>query len=523
MLDSFFIPRSCWLLVIAVTTTASAVERCDLLLKNGSVQVGDGSIAKLLDIAIDDGKIVAMEAGLKHVGDVVIDCAGMVVAPGFIDLHTHSDEGLLDKDRRSNNNYLMQGCTTVVTGNCGMGHVDVARYLNQVDRDGAGSNVIHLLPHGSLRTAVMGKDDRDPTEDELKEMVRLAGVAMKDGAFGMATGLIYVPGTFTKTEELIAISKEIANHGGLYVSHIRGEGRTLLESVEEAIQIGSEAGCPTHVSHFKASGKQYWGTLHVAAKIIEDARREGKRVTADQYPYMASSTSLEATLLPQWARSGGRSALKKRLADPADSGKIREEVVQDLRSSGRIQIASCEYRRDWVGKSLDEIAKAELMEVVDVVLAIEANGGASVVNFGMSEEDVRMAMKFPWVATASDGSAKVISSDMPHPRSFGTFPRKIGYYAIQEQTLSLEAAIRSATSLPAEILGLSDRGLLKVGHVADIVVFEPKSFRDQATFQEPYKPPTGIKHVFVGGEFAVFEGIPTGALLGKSIRKKKSP
>ncbi len=511
-----------WMLVVLpmLVSQAESVEKCDLLLKNGTVHVGDGSEGTVADVAIKAGKIIAIGSKLDYVAAQTLNCENLVVAPGFIDLHTHSDDEILERDTRGNINYLMQGCTTIVTGNCGSGHVDTGKYLAQVDKDGAGTNVAHLVPHGSLRSQVMGKEDRKPTSDELKEMVALTGKAMEDGAFGMATGLIYVPGTFAETEELIEIAKEVARHDGFYASHIRGEGRTLLKSVEEAIRIGTEAGCPVHVSHFKASGKESWGTLHLAAKIIDNARGQGKKVTADQYPYTASSTSLEATLLPSWARSGGRTALKKRLDDPAQAEKIRKEIEKDLKSSSRIQIAGYDKRRDWVGRSLDEIAKAESMEIVDVVMTIERNGGASVVNFGMDEEDVRMAMKLSWVATASDGRAKNPSADVPHPRSFGTFPRKVGRYAVEEGTLSLAAAVRSATSLPAEILGIADRGRLKKSSVADIAIFDPKLFRDQATFDQPYLPPTGMKHVLIAGELAVYEGVPTGALLGKAIRKK---
>ncbi len=259
----------------------------------------------------------------------------------------------------------------------------------------------------------------------------------------------------------------------------------------------------------------------MAAKIIEEARGQGKKVTADQYPYAASSTSLEATLLPSWSRSGGRTALKKRLADPETRARIRKSVLEDLKTSTRIQIASYSARPDWVGKSIDEIAKAESMEAVDLVLLIEQNGGASVVNFGMSEDDVQLAMKYPWVATASDGRAKKLTSDVPHPRSFGTFPRKIGHYAITEKVLSIEMAIRSATSLPAEILGLRDRGLLRVGMIADITVFDPKNFRDHATFENPYLPTTGLKHVLIAGKFAVYDGAPREVLHGKAIRKPR--
>ncbi len=499
---------------------AIADSVCDILLKRGTVHIGDGSPSFVSDIAIKNGRIIAIGPELKLLADSTVECKDHVVCPGFIDLHTHSDDEILEDGTRSNNNYLMQGCTTVITGNCGFGHVDVKKYFDKLDAKGAGTNVGHLLPHGSLRSEVMGKDDRAPSPAELEKMQRLAEKAMEDGAFGMSSGLIYIPGTFAKTDELTAVARSIAKYGGIYASHIRGEGSGLLDSVQEAIKIGVDAGLPTHVSHFKASGTKAWGTLHLAAAMIEQARSEGKRVTADQYPYTASSTSLEATLLPDWARAGGRIALKKRLEEPDTAARIRKDVIKSLKVIKRIQIASYEPRRDWMGKSLDEIATAESMEVVDVVFKIELSGGASIVNFGMDENDVRLAMKFPWVATASDGRARAQSTDeMPHPRSFGTFPRKIGYYSIAEKVLPLEAAIRSATSLPAEIIGLSDRGLLRVDNVADITVFDPTVFRDQATYDEPFTEPVGLSHVIVAGKLAVANGVPTGVIAGKALRK----
>jgi N-acyl-D-aspartate/D-glutamate deacylase len=368
----------------------------------------------------------------------------------------------------------------------------------------------------------MGKEDRPPTAEELEQMQLLAEQAMNDGAFGMSTGLIYVPSMFAKTDELIAIARRIGQYQGIYVSHIRGEGSSLLRSVEEAITIGRTAGLPTHISHFKASGKQAWGSLHLAVKMVEEARAAGLQVTADQYPYIASSTSLDATLLPSWARAGGRPALKERLNDETSFAKIRQEVARELQSMNRIQIASFSPRPHWIGKSLEEIAALEKLEPADVVMEIEKLGGASIVNFGMDEDDVRMAMALPWVATASDGSAKVASALQPHPRSFGTFPRKIGYYAQQQKILPLEAAIRSSSYLPAQILGLTDRGLIRASYIADLAIFDPASFSDRATYDQPYLPPVGLKHVLVQGKLAVYDGIPTGALAGRSLRKPGS-
>jgi len=523
-MNRLLIGCSVWLLVCGMSVSAqqpvaAASSRFQVLLLNGVVHRGDGSPGVAGSVGIREGILSLLPADTMADADQKIDCRGLVIAPGFIDLHTHSDEPLLDRRTRGSVNYLMQGCTTMVTGNCGFGPVDTGKFLAEIDQFGAGTNVAHLIPHGSLRAEVMGKVNRAATADELQRMQTLAQQAMQDGAWGMSTGLIYIPGTFTPTSELTAIAGVVSRHGGIYASHIRGEGTELLSSIEEALEIGRGSGCRVHVSHFKASGRPSWGTLRLAISRIEAARAGGQLVTADQYPYTASSTSLEATLLPAWAREGGREALEKRLNDAAEAAKIRQDVLQKLATATRIQLASCSYNRSWVGRSLDEVAQLEGREVCDIVLDIERHGGASVVNFNMSEEDLRLAMPLPWVATASDGGSKIPSGTQPHPRSFGTFSRKIGRYAIEEGVLSPEAAIRSATGLPAEILGLADRGLLADGLAADVVVFAPSEFRDRADYDNPWQVSVGLRHVLVNGVFAVYDGIPTGALAGRSLRK----
>ncbi|MCA9063594.1 MAG: D-aminoacylase [Planctomycetaceae bacterium] len=509
--------------VSAITLAQDSPERVDILLQGGTVHVGDGSKGTVADVAVRNGRIVAVAESLSSQADITLNCRGLIICPGFIDLHNHSDDVITQRDTRANVNYLMQGCTTVVTGNCGFGPVDVAAYLKSVDDNGAGTNIAHLLPQGSLRSQVMGDVNRPAKDDELAEMRRLTDQAMQDGAFGMSTGLIYVPGTFTQTDELVQIAEIVGQHHGIYASHIRNESTELAQSVAEAIEIGQRAGTPVHISHFKASSKPAWGTLRVAVSLIEAAREKGQHVTADQYPYMASSTSLQATLVPTWAREGGRSDLISRLKDPELSARIRNEIHETIPSKGRIQIASYRANPTYVGKSLDEIAEQEGRPVVDVVVDIELNGGASVVHFGMQEEEIRSVMPLPWLATASDGGAKVINDTMPHPRSFGTFARKIGRYAIEDDVLSLEAAIRSATSLPAEILGLKDRGRVAVGSAADLCVFDPETFRDRATFAEPFLQCAGTRHVLVNGQLAVHNGIPTGRLAGTALRRTMPP
>ncbi len=510
------------LLVGRAQPTFAQATDADWLLAGGTLFDGSGAEGVVADIAIADGKIVAIGEFEHGVIGQVVDCEGLVICPGFIDLHNHSDDPIVDPATRASTNYLTQGCTTVVTGNCGAGRVDVAKYFEQIDSAGAGTNVIHLLPHGSLRSQVFGDVRRVPTDEELAQMKSLAETAMLEGAWGMSTGLIYTPGTYADTDELVEIASVVSRHDGIYASHIRNEGTGLIDAVREAIEIGRRAELPVHVSHIKASGMDAWGGLRVAASIIEEARTEGLAVTADQYPYIASSTSLEAMVIPTWAREGGSQSLIERFDDEEVGRKLREEIKKEQTLKNRIVIATFRSRQDWVGKDLTTIAELEGRKEVEIIEEIVRAGGAAVVNFGMNEEEVRFAMQLPWVATASDGGSKIPTADRPHPRSFGTFTRKLGYYAIQEKVVTLASAIRSCSGLPADILHLDDRGYLRAGYVADIAGFDPSQLMDLATFDSPYRYSTGMKYVFVAGKPAVFEGTPTGALTGKALRHKSS-
>lgn len=502
---------------------AAEPQTFDVILLNGTVHDGSGAAPVTADVGIDNGKITAIGDLKASQAGQRFDCQGLIVCPGFIDLHNHSDAQIVAPLTRGNINFLLQGCTTVVTGNCGAGPVDAAAYFDKIDAAGAGTNIVHLLPQGSLRDQVLGPVNRASTPAELDTMRKLADKAMRDGAWGMSTGLIYVPGSYTPTDELSEIAKVVGRHGGLYASHIRNEGKDLLNAIDEALKIGQASGARVHVSHFKSSGPEAWGLIRQAAAQIEAARKAGQIVTADQYPYIASSTSLEAMVVPTWAREGGDRGLRQRLNDPEQTKKIRDEVVQDLQKRGPdapIRIARYAKQPLWIGKSLHEISEMEKRETADIVLEICRNGGAAAVSFGMHEDDVRFAMQIPWVATASDGRAYLPGADRPHPRSYGTFPRKIGNYAIQQDVLPVAAAIRSATGLPADILGWTDRGYLKPGAIADVTVFNPQEFRDQATYDDPHRYAAGVKYVFINGSLAVYQGQPTGALAGRAIRRK---
>jgi N-acyl-D-amino-acid deacylase len=510
-----------FLLFCTAAYLATAEEKTvsgDLLLRGGTFLDGTGGKAVPGDLAIAGDRIVAVGKFAQGKFGRVIDCAGLVVAPGFIDLHNHSDEPILQPVTRAAINYLTQGCTTLVTGNCGSGHADVAGFLARLDKQGAGTNVAHLVPHGSVRASVMGRGKRAPAADELQKMSNLVDEGMKQGAWGMSTGLIYVPGVFADTDELVTLAKVVAAHGGICASHIRNESETLLEAIEEALTIGRRAGLPVHISHFKASGRPHWGSIRLAAKRIEEARAAGLRVTADQYPYVASSTGLSSTVLPAWVVEGGEKEMLARLEDEKQLPKIRDAIMEKLKVADRLQIAAYKPKPEWTGKLLSDIARAEGREAVDVAIEILRHGGSPIVNFSMSEEDVRFAMRLPWVATASDGAVKVDDGTRPHPRSYGTFTRKLGVYAMAENVVTLEQAVRSSSGLPADILGLKDRGYLRAGHYADIVVFDPASLRDRATFEEPFRHSTGIRHVFVNGEAAMSEGKPTKKLAGRALR-----
>ncbi|WP_020469943.1 N-acyl-D-amino-acid deacylase family protein [Zavarzinella formosa] len=496
----------------------------DVVIRGATLYDGSGKPGVIGDIAIAGERIVAI-GKVEVVGKPrEIDGKSLVVAPGFIDLHTHCDTGaptIAQSTGKLNKNYLTQGVTTVVTGNCGSGPVNAKDFYDKLDKNGIGTNVAHLATHNSIRSVAMGNSNRAPTAEELAKMEQLVDQAMKDGVWGLSTGLIYTPGTYSETTELIALAKVAAKHKGMYTSHIRDEGSGLLNAIGEALRIGREAKLPVHISHIKASGKGTWGRSGDAVSLIKKAIADGQEVTADQYPYIASSTSLSATVIPSRFRDGTSKEYKDRLGDPEKGEQIRKAVDAAMKSrdGGKtIQIARYGPNPKWQGKNLKEIAEAEKKSSTDIVIEIEKNGGAGVVNFGMSEEDVRVYMKQPFVATASDGSVHLPGATVPHPRSYGTFPRKIGRYCLADGLLPLEQAIRSSSGLPADILHLPERGYLKPGYFADVVVFDPKTFKDTATYDKPHQYAEGVKYLFVNGKMVIDGGEVKEVFGGKALR-----
>jgi N-acyl-D-amino-acid deacylase len=515
-----FLACCVFFLLGAGLAAAGAPVDADLLLGGGTLYDGSSSPGVVGDLAIRDGRIVAVGQFAPGRVGRTIDCRGLVVAPGLIDLHTHSDSTLDKPGVRSALNYVLQGCTTMVTGNCG-GAREVAKFLKDIDDHGAGTNIIHLVGHGSVRQSVLGSARRAPTVQELDRMEKLVAQAMRDGAWGMSTGLIYAPGSYAQTAELVALARVVAAHSGIYATHIRGECDELLVAVAEAIRIGRESGAAVHISHFKAMQIPNWGRIRDSSAMIEKARAGGLVITADQYPYTANSYSLADATLPeaevQWCRPA--EIARRMAAEPKFAELVRRVIAEQLARFKGITIASSRKFPAYVGQSLKQIAEREKISQVELVLKIVAKDVPEVVCHSMSEDDVRFAMKLPWVATASDGAArKQDPSEHHHPRNFGTFARKIGRYAIEEQVFSLAHAIRSATGLPADIFKIPKRGYLRVGYHADVMVFDPATYRDRATFEKPQEYATGVRYVFLAGVAAVDDGRPNPKLLGRALR-----
>jgi N-acyl-D-aspartate/D-glutamate deacylase len=512
------------LLGLAALILVSCSPSYDLVISDGIVFDGTGAAPFMADIGIKDGFIRTI-GNIKTSGRINIDAVGLLVAPGFIDIHTHCDRGLQVDKLKNAKNYLTQGVTTVVTGNCGGGTYQVEEFFTKIESQGTGPNVIHLVGHGTVRRAVMGQDAREPTPDELDEMKKLIAQAMEGGAAGFSTGLFYAPGSYAKTDEIVELARTVKDFDGIYASHIRDESNYtigLKESIKEAIAVGEQAGVPVEISHIKALGKPVWGQSVEVCEIIENARKRGVRVYADQYPYMASSTGLSAAVIPRWVQAGGE--MKNRLSDYKLLPRIKKEIAGNIDRRGgpaSLVIVSFPKNRDFDGKNLLEISRMMKKPIVEAAIYLVLNGSPSVISFNMTESDLEYFMKRPYVMTGSDGNIQIPGSSFPHPRSYGTFTRKIRKYVIEDKILTMEYTVRAATALPAEALDLDDRGKLKMGFAADIVVFDPDEISDKATYPDPHQYSVGIQFLVINGEVAIEDGDYNGKLAGKPLRKNK--
>jgi len=533
----------------------------DLIIKGGTVVDGTGNPWFKADIAVTKDKIVKIGDLSSDKADEIIDATGLIVSPGFIDMHSHSDISLLINPKAESK--IMQGVTTEVIGNCGFSAAPLLdetihlvkeeietyyknaelnldwrsfdEYLKKLEEKGVAVNVASLVGQGTVRLAVMGIEDRSPSTSEMNKMKELVEEAMKSGAFGLSTGLIYPPGCYTKTDEIVELCKIVAKYGGIYASHIRGEGETLIEAVKEAIEIGEKANIPVEISHHKAGGRENWGKVKITLKMIEEARKHGIDVTCDVYPYIAASFGL-SSMLPPWIHEGGTEKLLERLKDSKIRDRIKREMLEGLpgwysplRAAGwdKTIIAYCPKNKKFEGKSVLDISREEGLDPFDFVfnLLIEEEGAVSVVRFVLNENDVIEVISHPVSMIGSDGRALspygILGEGKPHPRSYGTFPRVIARYVRKKGVLSLEEAVRKMTSAAARKLGLWNRGIIRPNMYADLVIFDFNEIEDLATFENPHQFPKGIKYVIVNGKIVVKEGKHTGVLAGKVLRKNK--
>lgn len=507
------------------STNVSAVEKAyDLVITNARVVDGTGNPWFRADVGIKSGVVTRIGRVDVNEAAKVIDAKGQIVAPGFIDVHGHIENVYSNP---SADNFIRMGVTSLVTGNCGGSSVDVGEFLGRVKETPIAVNIATLIGHNSVRSAVMKLENRAPTEEEQQKMEALVEQAMKDGAVGLSTGLIYVPGTYAKTDEVVGLARVASRYGGIYATHMRNEGNEVVAAINESIKIGEEARLPVEISHFKISSKLLWGKNQTTLGLVREARRKGLQVTVDQYVYTASSTSID-TMLPNWALEGGREEGKKRLADAATKEKIVKEMKDLLKKSkfkdySYAVIASHQANKDYNGKNIKQIAKEvrkkdNLDAQIEQIFDIYSAGGAQMVFHKMNEEDLQAFLKEPFTMVAADAGVQRFGNGVPHPRGYGNNARVLGRYVRELKLITLEDAIRKMTSLPAQTFNLHNRGLLREGYAADLVIFDENTIADKATFENPHQYAEGISYVFVNGEAAFTEGQMTGVRSGQALR-----
>ncbi len=481
----------------------TSAANVDLLITNGTVYTGESGKAQALDLAICGQMICGMYAtgSYKIEADKVIDAKGKIVSPGFIDPHTHSLAELLSKDKNHNLNYLTQGVTTVVNGNDGGGPVDVQATVNKLEANGIGTNVALLVGHGSIREQVMGRVERYATPKELKEMSMLLTTAMQSGAIGLSTGLYYVPGSYANTEEVIALAKIASQFGGIYDTHLRDESTFNIgftAALDEAINIVDKADIHLHLAHIKALGVDVWGQSKAAIAKIEQAQKKGISISADQYPWLASGTKLRSAVMPKWVMADSKEAFHQRLNQDDLAEKLAQEITENIRRRGGPQsLAITEFKdKSLVGLNLKQVAELKELSVVDTAIWMVQQGDVRVASFNMSSEDVENFMVQPWVVTSSDGTNG-------HPRKYASFPRKYQSYVVDKKLLDLATFINRSSSQTAKILGLDDRGILKQGFKADIIIFDEQDFAPKADFTQWNNYSEGVEQVIVNGQLVI--------------------
>src|SRR5450759_3719070 len=497
-----------WLLAVGLWGQAAPY---DVIMSGARVVDGSGSPWFLADIGIRGDSIAAVGALGNAPAGVRIDAKGMVVAPGFIDIHSHGRRGLAAVPTAEN--YLREGVTTIVEGPDGSSPLPIAPFLDGIRKTAVSVNFATFVGQGSIRQAVIGLANRPATAAEIEKMKDLAAQAMRDGAFGLSTGLFYVPGNFTPTEEIIELARVVGKMGGIHISHMREEASHVLDSVRETIRIGEEGGLPTQITHHKMIGQPNWGKSVNSLKLVEEARGRGVDVTIDQYPYTASSTGI-AALVPQWALEGGQKSTSERLAAPDQRARIKAAIVQSLkvdRGAGdpkNVTIVNCAFDGTLAGKNLTQLTQARGVEpsmenAAETVMDLVNRGGCSAVYHAIAEEDVVRIMRSPFTMIASDGDIPVFGQAAPHPRSYGTFARVLGVYVREKNVLTLEDAVRRMSAYPAQRLKIWDRGMLRPGMKADVIVFDPATVADRAEYDKPHQYSVGVHDVLVNGKLVL--------------------
>jgi N-acyl-D-amino-acid deacylase len=520
-----FLVLSC-LLAIFISCSRTG-KLYDLVIINAQVIDGSGNPWFRADIGIKEKKIAAIKDRIEtRKARKVIEASGLVVAPGFIDTHSHADEGILRVPGCEN--YISQGVTTLVGGNCGGHEFPLSKLFEEIDKQGIACNFGSLAGHNTLREKVMGMKMGEPTAEEMRQMKELLRQEMKAGALGLSTGLGYLPGTYSKTEELVELASVVAEFGGFYASHIRNQGKRITKAIEEAIAVGERNHIPVEISHIKLADEDVWNRLEMITMPVEEARARGAEVTLDQYPYTATSSGFTSSF-PQGVFEGGQEKFLERLKDPETYNRVQQTIIINRLRSKRginrleaIYIARSRKFPDYEGKSIKEILEMQgkpgsVENAADLIIDIVKEGDASAIFFQMDEKDVEALMKLSYVMVGSDGTLQVMGKGSPHPRSYGTFARVLGEFVRNRRVVSLEEAIRKMTSLPAQTMRIRDRGLLREGMYADITIFDPKEVKDAATFSNPHQHSQGVVCVLVNGQKVIEDGKFTGRKPGMIV------
>jgi N-acyl-D-aspartate/D-glutamate deacylase len=514
-------------LVAALSSlSAQTPQQFDILIRNGRVLDGTGNPWYRADIGITGDRIRAMGRLTNGTAKTVIDAADRYVTPGFIDVHSHAGGGLASDELKHGQPLLAQGLTTVFVNPDGGGPVDLAGQRATYEKQQIGVNVAQMVPHGSIRREVMEMSDRDPDAGQLAKMVELTRQGMLAGGFGLSSGLYYAPGSYSKTAEVIAMAKATAPFGGVYSSHIRDEADYtigVVAAVQEVIDIAEQGGVIGVVSHMKALGPASWGLSKTLIQNIDAARRRGVQVFADQYPYEASGTGIVGALIPRSAQVGGRDAMMKRITGELRN-EIRAEVKTNIARRGgaeTLMISRYSANPSFEGQRLSALAAKAGVPAEEYALQLLEKGDASLVSFNMSEGDIEGIMQQPWTMTCTDGDLVRMNVGVPHPRAYGAFPRKLKKYVRERGAVNLESAIRSMTTLPATVFGVKDRGQLRVGAFADVLIFDLAKVNDAATYEKPHQLAEGMTDIIVNGEVARRDGGFTTALAGRVLRPER--